>query len=153
MNTPESHIHYDCIIAWAADPTRRVQHYSETHKEWFLCRRPAWFQKFRYRVFDHDGTVVAETPPPKRTVRIPEAVLPAPIENAVRGEYAWAVSLPYGGAAQTVRTPIVLGGSLCEFMLRSGRLFATAEDAQQWADFLNTKWDADALIAALETGR
>ena len=135
-----AHIHRDCIVAAAEDTSREVQLRSFPGGGWsVLDSTPRWNHHRRYRVLDHDGNVIAETPPPEpRRVRI-EWDGPAPVAYArdalfvVRlssSEGRWKALRSDGFTAEYVDACVTVGLA-----------FATEEDAQQWADFLNQKWE------------
>ena len=43
------HVHYDMIVAWAADPSRVVQVYYPISKTWESTPSPEWREDRQYR--------------------------------------------------------------------------------------------------------
>lgn len=137
------HIHHDCIVLWAADRTLRVECYARANREWFLATERGsvtWLEDWRYRVLDRDGNVIAETPAPEPPrVRIPEWEGPAPVERIEDAEYV--LHLDVIQSRWQVVPEFEYGDGWIAACVAIGLAFATEEDAQQWADFLNQKWE------------
>jgi len=137
-----AHIHKECIVAYAEDTTRTVQIWGENLKRWVsYCSMPGpgWAPRRRYRVLDTDGNVIAETPAPKpRRVRI-EWDGPAPVAYA--RDALFFVRLNYSEGRWTALRSDGYSAVSVDAFVAVGLAFAAEEDAQQWADFLNQKWE------------